>query len=339
MNHLYRPLLRALLLAAAVLLQPVACPAKIWTDISGRTIDAEILACDGKVVMLKSNKTGKEIKVPLDQLCMPDKAVALFKVHEQKASAAAAADPNAMTKAPDPAPAPPPPQPVAPPAPVSPPPEAAPPVAPVVPTPVAGSKEDTDVPSPLLTEEVIKEFLGDPVKKDADKPGGFDQFAESLEEGDYGGLIRGVGWVIFLAGLMSLLVVWALISTLGIYLISIFLDFKETFGTAVMFGIGSTAIRALFELSQAVMIHFSPTLAPTLDNILTRWILMLAVYYPFDAFLIHRIFRADLATSSRAAGAYFVWSRITARIIFALLTVFALSSVSDGAGIPPGLGQ
>lgn len=175
-----------------------------------------------------------------------------------------------------------------------------------------------------------------------DKAGGFDDFAASLEEGDYGGLIRGVGLVFFLAGMLSLILLWVVISTIGIYLISIFLDFKETFGTAIMFGIGSTAIRTFFEICMAVMINVSPSVAPSVDNMLVHWMLIVAVYYPFDAFLIRRIFRADLATASRAAGAYFLWNRVATRIVFAVMAAatLAMAASSGGeSGIPPGLGQ
>jgi hypothetical protein len=327
-KHLYRPLLQALLLMAAVVLQPASCPARIWTDVSGRTIDAEIVSCDGKTVVLKSNKTGKELNVPLDGLSMPDKALALFKLHEQKAEAAAGGEPAGPPKSPEPSPPPPPqPQPAPP---VSPPP-------PATPASAAGNRPPataTVLPAP---GEEDPDSVDAPEDDSPDEAGGFTDFANSLEIGDYGGLVRGVGWGVFLLGVLTLIAVWVLISTVGIYLISLFLDFKETFGTAVMFGIGSTSIRAFVEICQAIMINLSPTLAPTVDNLLTRWMIIIAVYYPFDAFLIRRIYRADLATAARAAGAYFVWSRISTRILFALLAVAALSSLTDGPGLPPGM--
>ena len=328
-------------------MQPVASPAKIWTDLSGRTVDAEFLSCDGKIVVLKSNKSGNEIKVPLDRLSMPDKAIALFKLHEQKAKAASEEGSTAPVEAPGQ------PQPTPPVTQQPPPPQPAPtpPAAPVTPAPdpAAGNAPpelESDLPP---ATEAVRELIGDIGGRGSDtsgggapdEEGGFDKFANSLEDGDYGGLIRGVGLVFFLAGVLSLILLWVLIATIGIYLISIFLDFKETFGTALMFGIGSTAIRTFFEICQAVMINISPSVAPTVDNLLVRWMLIIAVYYPFDAFLIRRIYRADLATATRAAGAYFLWSRITTRIIFAVMAAatLAMAASSGESGMPPGLGQ
>ena len=312
MNHLFRPLSRALLLLAAVLLQPVSCPAKVWTDVTGRTIDAEFLSCDGVTVVLKSNVSGKEIKVPLERLSMPDKAMALFKLHEQKARMAKEAEPPPM--APD---------------------EADAPAESDVPAAPPGQAPAFDLPA---TEEELKEFIGDTEGKQPDVMGGFTAFAQPLKIGQYGDLIRTMGWVTFLVGMLFQILLAVLIAAVGIHITSIFLDFKETFGTATMVAMGSTAFRALIEYSQAAMAGVSPSLVELLDSPLTRWMIVIGMIYPFDAFLIRRIYRAELGTSMRAAVAYVLWGRVIVLLIGVLLAA-AVTSGTGGTGLPPGLGE
>lgn len=319
MNHLLRPHLRVLLLLAAALLQPAPCTAKIWTDITGRTLDAEFLSCDGKTVLLKSNASGKEIQVPLDRLSLPDKATALFKLHEQKAKLASEAEP--------------PPQPE--------------PVKPAEAEAPEATEEDpsadSDVRAPAFdlptTEEELKEMIGDTEGKQPDVMEGFTAFAQPLKTGQYGDLIRSMGWPTFLLGMLFQIVLAVLIAAVGIHITSLFLDFKETFGMATMVAMGSTGFRALIEFSQAVMAGISPSLVEMLDSPLTRWMIVIGVIYPFDAFLIRRIYRADLGTAMRAAVAYVLWGRVIVLLIGVLLAAVATTGGDGGVALPPGLGK
>lgn len=310
MNRLFRPFSRTLLLLAAVLLQSVSCPARIWTDVTGRTIDAECVSCDGVTVVLKSNTSGKEIKVPLERLSLPDKAAALFMLHEQKARLAKEAEPPEPARPDEPA-------------------GSTTPVAP------AGQAPAFDLPA---TEEELKDFIGDTEGKEPDVMGGFTAFAQPLKPGQYGELIRAMGWPVFLAGLLLQILLAVLIAAVGIHITSLFLDFKETFGTALMLATGSTGFRCLLEFSQAVMAGISPPLLETLESPLTRWMLVIGVIYPFDAFLIRRIYRTEAGTALRAAVAYVLWGRVIVLLIGVLLAA-AVTSGSGGADLPPGLAE
>lgn len=319
-NHLLRPISRALLWLAAVVLPHAPCQARIWTDVTGRTIDAEFVSSDGTAVVLRSNSSGREINVPLERLSLPDKATALFRLHEEKARLAKEAGVPASPMSPEPA----------------------------EPGELETSDKSGGRPEPAEeapafdlpgSEEELKEFIGDTGEKEPDVIGGFTSFAQPLEIGQYGSLLRALGWPAFLLGILFQIVLAVLIAAVGIHITSIFLDFKETFGTALMVAMGSTGFRALIEYSQAVMVEISPPLRELVESPLVHWMTIIGVIYPFDAFLIRRIYRADMGTAMRAAVAYVLWGRVVVLLIGVLLAAAVTTGGGGDVALPPGLGE
>ena len=311
-SHLPRTLLSAVLLLTAILLPSAPGQAKTWTDITGRTLDAEYVSSDGAIVILKSNATGKEIRVPLERLSLPDKAAALFKLHEQKSELASALEapdsPEGAVETPRPG------------------------------SPAASSAEATALELPAKEEELV-DFIGDNRGGEPDVMGGFTAFAQPMKAGQYADVVRSMGWAAVLLGMLFQIVLAVLIAAVGIHITSIFLDFKETFGTALMLALGSTGFRCLIEYSQAAMAWVSPSLVELLDSPLVRWMTIIGVIYPFDAFLIRRIYRADMGTAMRAAVAYVLWGRVMVLLIGVLIAAAVTSGGGGDMVLPPGLGE
>ncbi|MFO1522808.1 MAG: SHD1 domain-containing protein [Kiritimatiellia bacterium] len=306
MSHPFEFLKTAWLVVA--LLVPVRdTPARTWTDVGGRKIEAEYVSSDGKTVVLKSTATGKEIKVPLDRLSLSDKAGVLLKIREERVKDAGdSAPPDAAE-------------------------HAAP--APSGPDPVEDDLENMS--KPPMDEKELREMLDVPGEKQPDPIGGFTSFAKPMNAAGIAGEIRETGWPLFLLGLAVQGLILMYIAAIGLHITSIFLDFKETFGTACLVGLGSIGFRALIGGVQAWIVSVDPSLADVVAGSLTSWFLLLGLIYPFDVFLIRRIYQADAGTSMRAAFLYIVWGRVIVLLIGVVLAAAATSG-TDGL-VPPGL--
>ncbi|MFO1492087.1 MAG: hypothetical protein U1F77_12025 [Kiritimatiellia bacterium] len=74
--------------------------------------------------------------------------------------------------------------------------------------------------------------------------GGFTSFAKPMNAAGIAEEIRETGWPLFLLGLAVQGLILMYIAAIGLHITSIFLDFKETFGTACLVGLGSIGFRA-----------------------------------------------------------------------------------------------
>lgn len=68
------------------------CEARTWTDVQGRTIEAELVRCDGTGVIVRMN--GKEVTLPLSRLSEADQAFARESMGKQEDSVKPATKPS-----------------------------------------------------------------------------------------------------------------------------------------------------------------------------------------------------------------------------------------------------
>jgi hypothetical protein len=82
-NHLTMKSLFLLLLVI-----PAICDGRTWTDVAGRSLEAEIVRCESEAVIVSMK--GKEVKLPMSRLCEADQAFARQWMEEHKEPSAAA---------------------------------------------------------------------------------------------------------------------------------------------------------------------------------------------------------------------------------------------------------